>query len=340
MTIKDLARLADVSYATVSRSLNNSPLVKEETKQKILTLAKENSFELNSGARSLVTRKTGTVGIIFPESLDNDNNSFFSALLLKGIRNELEYRGLDALIAFPCNTKTGESNAVRWIRQHKVDGIYLIDPKFPEGDYLSIRNTPIPVVFVHFKPRFAENHPLGLLYTNHTRGGYLAVKHLLDQGFRRIFTFTERERQFQERTEGYRLALREYGQPVLEERIFSDDATKEGGRRLITANRKLWRKGDALFIQADITAVGAIKALEDLGWEVPGDIAVVGYDNIELGSLFEPSLTTVRQPTEEMAAAACRLLFERMDSHSPSAPREELLNPELIIRESSQKNCT
>jgi LacI family transcriptional regulator len=316
----------------VSRSLNDNPAISRDTRERIKALAERYGFDFNMSAKSLATKRNSTIGLIFPESLDNPDNFSFAGMLLRNVRAILEEASLDTLISFSRNYYSGESNTRRLLRQRKVDGLLLIQPHFESGDLQAVQESGVPYVLLHFLPEGIDLERVNYVYVDHVYGGRIATEHLLSHGARRILCITERERQFRERTEGYRAAHRGWQLPVYEHLIHSCDASYDAGYRTVMDNRDQLEETDGLFAQADITALGAIAALEDLGIRVPEDIPVVGYDDIRMAELMRPALTTVHQPQEELVHAACRRLVEVLEGAPAQPPLHRTLEPWLVYR--------
>lgn len=333
--MKEIARLAGTSLSTVSRALNDNPAISESVRGRIQQLARELGFEVNARGRSLATSRNGTIGIIFPDSLDDPDNASFAGMLLRSVRAILEANALDPLVSFVRTAQSRESNIRRLIRQGKVDGLLLIVPALTGEEYETLLETSVPFVFLHFLPEDAEREGMEHVYVDHIEGGRLATSYLLRQGARRILTITERERQFLERTAGYRRAHLEEGVPVQEELILSVDATYEAARSAIIDNSRSIAGIDAIFAQADVCALGAISALRELGVEVPGTLPVVGYDDIRMAAIATPSLTTVHQPQEELARLACNRLVELLAHRGGEDSFSRILQPRLVVRESA-----
>jgi LacI family transcriptional regulator len=335
VTIRDIARIAGVSHSTVSRSLNDSPLISDKTKRRIQKLAKELDFAFNASAQSLSTRRTGTVGIIYPELFDTFGNSLYLGLLIQGLRHGFEKAALDSIGSFPHNHFSGESNIIKLISRKKIDGLLIIHPEVPVEDWEFIRKSGIPFVVLHFKPRSYDYSWMDYLFTDHVRGGFMATENLIKAGCRRIITLREesRELQFQERTAGYRKALETHGISIEEKGIIGGDCSFDFGYSSIMQRRDELSGIDGIFAQADLVALGAIEALKELKITVPGDIKVIGYDDTELGKYFRPKLTTVHQPREEHARLACERLINLLDGVDVQPPMQDVLSPLMIYRE-------
>jgi len=335
ITMKDIARLAGTSLSTVSRSLNDHPSISKATREKIKALAESYDFQANMSARSLATSRNSTIGVIYPESLDNEDNFYYAGMLLRNIREILEEAGLDPIVTFTKNKTNGESNIRRLIQQKKIDGMLLIQPEFEPADYAAIEKSGIPFVLLHFLPYGFESRDVNFVYADHEYGGYIATKHLIQHGCRRILCITERERQFKERTEGYRRAHAEAGLPVHEHLVFSCDATYSAGAKVVKRYADQLDQIDGIFAQADITCFGLIESLSPLGFHIPEDILLVGYDDIRMSSLLSPELTTVHQPHKEIVRNACTRLVELLEGHDRERVLQKIVQPSLVVRDTA-----
>lgn len=336
MTIKDLANIAGVSHSTVSRSLNDSPLISEKTKNRIKTLAKEYNFELNASARSLSTRKTGTIAIICPEFYDQQRYSFYIAGLLDTTRYKLEEAGYDSIITFPHNRTTGSSNIKRLVTQKKIDGLLLIVPELENADREIIAKYQIPNIFIHFKHNHPEEDNAEYIYADHFKGGYLAGSYLAQTGRSSFCVLTENftTSEYKERTEGFYKALSDYGIDKNYSETYTGSCSFDFGYETINKYFDQIKEKHAIFAHADIVALGVIEALRERGVKVPEDIGVLGYDDIVLGNYFRPRLTTIHQPKEIQVEKGTRRLFDLINRVEDSPPLRDVVEPILIERES------
>jgi LacI family transcriptional regulator len=333
VTIKDIAKIAGVSHSTVSRSLNDSPLISTETKQRIQQIAKELGFEFNANARGLSIRKTGTIGLIYPEAFEDFNVNLFFSPLHNHIRRTLEREALDLIVGFPKNRFTGESNIQKLINRKKVDGLIIVHSKVDYYDLNYIKSSRIPFVFLHQKPAHIDDE-VDFFCTDHFKGGYLATDHLLKLGCRNIICLSADGEEFEMRTEGYKAALNDAAIPFNDSLVLKGDCSFDSGYKAIKQTSGILKKIDGIFAQSDLMALGAIQALQQLNIKVPQDIAVVGYDDIELGTYFSPKLTTVHQPREEIATLACERLIELLSDKAKKRKAKKIVQPTLVIRES------
>lgn len=333
--MKDIARIAGTSLSTVSRSLNDHPSISQATRDRIKAIAQAYDFEVNMSARSLATSRNSTIGVIYPESLDNEDNFYYAGMLLRNIREILEEAGLDPIVNFTKNHFTGESNIRRLILQKKIDGMLLIQPEFEPADYAAIEKSQIPFVLLHFLPFGFEDRSVNYVYTDHEYGGYLATNHLIRHGCKRILCVTETERQFRERTAGYRRAHAEAGLPVHERLVYSCEATYSAGEKIVQHYLQQFDQIDGIFVQADIAALGIIEALSAQGIKVPQDVLLVGYDDIRISSLISPKLTTVHQPHKEIVRNACTRLVELLESRDKGKLLQRFVQPYLVVRDTA-----
>ncbi len=327
-----------MSPSTVSRSLNDSPLVNERTKARIREIAERVNFTRNSIARNLVTRRTGIIGLICPDSFDEYQYSLHLTLLINQIRRRLEADDLDLIVKFRIDAN-GRHSIRHLLGSNKVDGLIIINPDVTQEEITFVHNQRIPLVFVQAIP---PNLPLGdenYVFADHVVGGTIATDHLIRLGHERILCFTidTPEESFTERTEGYKRALSDHNLPVDDALIISGDGTFEFGYDYVVSNASLFKdKATAIFSQTDIMALGAIEGLWDIDLVVPDDVAIVSYDDIGFGKDFRPRLTTVHQPRDRLAVAACKRLNEMLsdESDQESDLLQRRVLPHLVVRES------
>ncbi len=335
ITIKDIAEIAQVSASTVSRGLNDSPLVAEETRHRIKKIALEHGFSFNTSARSLITRKTGTIGMIYPEHFNEYQYSFYLTLLMNKIRDELEEHEYDLIVKFRTN-KSGTVNNIRQlVNGKKVDGLILVHSKMKQDDLDFLHDNGVPFVLLQARQYYVNIERENWVFVDHRKGGYIATNHLIGLGHSSILCLMldSPQYQFAERTEGYKQALRDNNINVDEKKIIMCDGTFECSYNMVIENQELIDNISAIFAQTDIMALGAIEALQDLGYSVPDDVAIVSYDDIEFGKHFRPKLSTIHQPRDQLAVLGCERLLEMLESGGTEPPMQRLIEPYLIVRE-------
>lgn len=338
VTIKDIAGLAGVSVSTVSRSLNDSPLVAAETKERVKRLAEKLGFEFNASARGLITSQVGTVGIVLPESFYQFQVNLYHAQLLNDMRMMLEKEDVDLIVAFPRNHFSGQNNIKKLVTRRKVDGLILLLPEL-EGDTRAfLEDRRFPYVFSHYPPH-SDEEGVDVVHTDHKKGGALAAEHLLGQGARRILCLRpeSRDREWDLRLAGFRERLAAEGVGLDDDNIFWGDAHHASAERIPLENRRAFARADACFVLNDLMAFGLIKGLRQAGFAVPGDIRVIGYDNVEFSQVVSPALTTVAQPKEEIARLTLQHLLKKIavlrEDRSHTA-RQIMIAPRLVVRDS------
>lgn len=327
VTMRDIAQRAGVSVNTVSKALRGKTDISKETRQKILKIAKEIGYIKNTTAFALRSNETKTIGVIIEDS----SNPFF-AEVLKGIEAATRKFGYQLLLM---NTETDpklQSQAIRTLLERRVEGL-LISPfgqDIEDFEKLLKMNFPFVLLGRHmYKPNIDE------IYNDEVKGGYLATKHLISKNKRRIlFINTDLNNSASKmRYEGYRKALDESMINLPEDYLILVPYNKnmEAGYQGV---KKALEKGldfDSIFCYNDMFAIGAVKALDEMGKRVPDEIPVVGYDDILFASYFRPPLTTVRIKKYEMGFEAFKILLEKIRGRRKNC-KQLVLDVELIIR--------
>jgi LacI family transcriptional regulator len=334
VTTRDIARIVGVSVSTVSRSLNDNPRISLETRERVKRVAAELDFEFDASARSLSTRRSGTVALVCPELLDHFDNGLYLNLLIHDLRRALAARGIDCLVT---ENLAHEKQSVlrRLVLQRKVDGILLLLSGTQPEDWTLIRKRGIPVVQVHNSPTYFDPGKLDFFFTDNILGGRIAADALYESGSRRIACLCSPSQNYEmeDREKGWKEALEERGLgPDARPRLVAD-GTFKGAYDCVRQNIDDLRRIDGLFVLTDVMAFGALRALADEGVSVPRDIRVVGYDDVEIAEWSRPRLTTIRQPREEVARLATERLFSLLDGKGGGV-EQRMICPELVRRES------
>lgn len=327
ITIRDVAARAGVSIATVSRVLNASGPVREETRARVEQVAAELNFTPHGAARSLITRRTDTFGVVLPDLF----GEFFSEVI-RGMDPLARGRGYHLLLSSSHDNRREIEFALQAMRG-RVDGLIVMSPNVSARALASCLPGDVPVVLLNCE---AADGARDAINVDNFGGARAMVLHLAGLGHRRIAmvggsagNFDARERQ-----RGYRAALAEAGlaaDPALEA---AGDFTELGGWRAALELARLDPRPTALFCANDSMAVGAMSALRGLGLGVPADVAVAGFDDIPLSRLVTPTLTTARVRITDLGRRALERLVEAIDGTSvETAP--EIIQPELVVRESS-----
>jgi DNA-binding LacI/PurR family transcriptional regulator len=326
-SIKDIARLANVSHPTVSRALQNSPLVNPKTAERIRKIAEQAGYHASAVARGLVTRRSRTIGLVVTTVADPFTSEVFS-----GIEQEAHDHGYGVFLADSNADPQREKEIVRNFAERRVDGIIVTSSRVGALYLPLLSEMMVPIVLLN------DQHPGAFVHSvmiRNQEGSRAAASHLIGLGHRRIAYLGDQTgyQSDAERSAGYREALAEAGIGFTPELVVQGDGKPEGGLRAMDQLLALADPPTAVCCYNDMTALGAMRSIYLHGLRVPEDISVVGFDDLFLASYTQPPLTTVRQPMRRMGQLAMESLFKLM-----SGDEEEIrikVDADLIVREST-----
>lgn len=330
LQMADIARLAGVSTSTVSRALSGSPLVNEETRTRVMELARSLNYSINIGAQNLRLKQNRTVGVVVPydaATRQHLSDPFFLGML-GSLADALTEQGFDMLVS-RVDAETLDA-AAQSFDSGRVIGIILIGQwrHHDQLNQLAARQVPIVV--------WGAQLPQQLYCTvggDNVAGGRLATEHLLTQGRRRIAFFGDINLpEVAQRHQGYLQALAAHGVERDEHLYVAGSFLPQGGALAVQQLTERGLAFDAIFACSDLLAMSAISALRQQGLSTPEQVAVVGYDDIELAAYFHPPLSTVRQPMRAAGRALVSSLLALVDG-APLASQQ--LQTELVVRASS-----
>jgi LacI family transcriptional regulator len=326
-TIKDVAREAGVSVATVSRVFNDSGRVNDETRRRVRAVADRLRFWPNGVARSLITNRTHAIGVLLPDL----HGEFFSEVI-RGIDLSARREGLHVLVS-SSHSDTKELVAALRAMRGRIDGLVIMAPEPAAVPAIRANAWGCPVVLLGPGGETTDFDTVSLANFD---GAYAVVRHLQRLGHRRIATIAgpAANRDAQQRLEGYRAAMRDAGVTQTRALEVRGDFTEPSGYQAAQAVLGMSPRPRALFVANDVMAVGVLGALRESGVRVPGDLAVVGFDDIPLARHLSPPLTTVRVDAFQLGERALRRLL-RHDSGEPAPGRShEVLPTWLVVRSS------
>jgi LacI family transcriptional regulator len=329
-TLKDIARLAHVSHTTVSRVINGKPGVKLATKQKILQLVKELDYQPNLVARSLVVKRSKNLGMI----ITTISNPFYLELA-KGIEDTARLFQYNVILCCTNYDLSLEGEHIRELRRRGIDGIILTSAQVKDGHVSALAHEGFPLVLVNRRVLDPDLHAqVDYIGIDNVKGGEMALEHLLKLGHRRIGIIRGSldSSVTVERMEGARRALARYGLPMEDDLVFGGDYLKGTGYEAAKRFLSLPHPPTAIFSLNDYMAFGVYDALMEQGVRVPEDMALMGFNDIELASLKMVGLSTISQKKYTLGSMAVRRLMERIEGAQPGT--EWILEPELIIRKS------
>jgi len=334
INIRDVAKKAEVSTATVSRVLGNYPGVREKTKKKVLKAVAELNYEINAVARNLRQKKTNSIGIIVGNVL-----SQFYSVIAKSVEDTNNKFGYNTILCNGDENPEKELNYLKVLKSNRVDGI-ILTPTGKNSEYVQhLINSKTKVVLLD---RLIEGVDCDAVLVDNATGAYQAVKHLIEQGYRKIGIvngYLDRTTGV-ERLRGYLQAIEEAGIAKDDSLIKIGDFKKESGEELTKELLEQPNRPEAIFTTNIDMSIGALIAIKEMGLTIPKDIAIVCFDDSDWALILEPPITVIRQPVYQLGSTAAELLIkniENKEDNSEHKPTIVTLNTELIIRNSTKK---
>lgn len=333
VTMKEIAKKLGVSVSTVSRAMKDSPELHPDTKKRIVEMAKSMNYQYNLLAQSLRISRSKVLGVIVPELTSH----FFSSNI-SGIQDTAYKRGYNIMICQSNESFEQEKANIKTLVSSQVDGLLIsLSRETKTYEHLQdIYDRGIP--FIMFD-RVTEEIPVSKITVDDAHGAYLVVKHLLDQGCRKIAYFSGPEDLYisKKRKEGYLEALAEYGIPEKDSKVYFTDLTPEMNRKVTLEMLESGDMPDAIFAMIDPVAVDVMIVLKEKGIKIPDQIALAGFTNNPTSAVVEPSLTTVSQPGYEMGQLAANHLLDQLEEIVSDDPQSFVLLTTLVPRNSSKK---
>ncbi|GGE03933.1 LacI family transcriptional regulator [Marinithermofilum abyssi] len=322
-TIKDVAERAGVSISTVSLALNNQPHVRPETRRRVLKAAKQLNYRPNGIARDLKSSKTETIGLIL-----SDLAGPFYSELIRGIQDVTAAYGYDLVVV----SAIGDSpKSARYIQEKRTDGMVVLAHSIPSDLILEAARPEFPIVVLDRELK--SDHVYSVVVDNR-KAAFDATMYLLDKGYRQVAYLggPSDSADNAKRFDGFREAIMSRQLTVEPKWLLQGNFTKEGGHRAVRLLAAQGLLPEAIFSANDEMAIGAMEALAELGVKVPEEVAVVGFDDIQLARYVRPGLTTVHQPMYDMGTIAANLLFRRLQGDD--SVRSVVMETKLVVRES------
>jgi LacI family transcriptional regulator len=327
-TIEDVAKLADVSTATVSRVINKKGGVRKKTEDKILNAIDELKYYPNAVARSMVRKETKTIGIIIPDI----KNPFFP-LVVAGIEQKAQEKGYFTILSNTNESPIAEEEIIKVFMERGLDGL-IITTSDENGLHLKpLIDQNIPLVAVD---RSINNFEIDTVLVGNIDGSYQATRHLILHGHENIAIVCgpQSTTPGYERYEGYKRALKEYNLTVKDEYVEEGNFKEESGYEIVKKLYSLKERPTAIFSSNNLMTIGCLKAMQDLGWKLGEEVSLIGFDDVDVATFIKPKLTVVSRPMQKLGEHAFNLLYERMNSTEEVSKKTHILSPELVIRES------
>lgn len=333
VSIKDIAKAAGVSHSTVSRALHESPLVNVHTKERIQFLAREMGYSPDAQARSLVTGRSHTVGVVVTTIADP-----FVTEVVQGMESTAHDHGYTVILSSSNSEPEREIAAVEMLRAKRVDGVIVTSSRIGALYLDHVERIGAPVVLIN-NHNEQSGHYTYTVTVDNRHGSRLATDHLFNQGHSRIAYITgpENHSSDMERMAGYRQALSEHSIPYNPTLVVPGNGKPVGGMRALQALLERTPPPSAVFCYNDMTAIGLLRAAREAGISVPGDLAVIGFDDIPLASFVCPPLSTISQPKNEMGRLAMVMVLTLAGSDDPVRPEysDIVVKGKLEVREST-----
>jgi len=335
VNLKRLAQELNLAVSTVSRALSDSYDISEETKKKVLALAKKLNYQPNPFARSLRNRSSKTIAVILPEIANN----YFS-VAINGIEDVAQANNYHVLIYITHENLQKEADIVKLLLNGRVDGILMSLSGGSEdtGHLKELQDSKVPVVFFD---RVSDTIETVKVITNNFESGYLATSHLITRGSQKIayLTFSGDLSIEQQRMKGYMESVTNRGLQHREEFIVRCNNNSEENYQKIMELFSADDRPDGVFASVESLAILAYEVCSELNLRIPEDVKIVGFSNLRTASLLSPALTTITQPAFNMGQEAAKALFEALEKpHVKMENRTIVLRSNLIERRSTASN--
>jgi LacI family transcriptional regulator len=336
VTIYDIAKVLNISPATVSRGLKDHPGIRKDTKKKIHNAAQKMGYQQNTFASNLRRKNSKTIGVIVPR-LD----SYFMSSVIAGMEKVANGAGYNLIISQSQEFVKKEIASTTTLFNSRVDGLLIsLSSETKNLDHFdAIFRKKIPIIFFD---RVIELPNCTSVVINNERAGYDATRHLLDQGCKRVVHVSGslNRNVYADRLKGYKKALSEKRIAFDPKLVFTNNLSDQSGAEVARQILKMNKMPDGIFTANDTTAVACIRELKQAGVKIPQDIAIVGFNNDPISRVIEPHLTTIHYPGEEMGEVAASTLINGLKNLSSGNLNTMIIRHELIIRQSSVRKTS
>ena len=333
VTIKDVAREAEVSIATISYVINNKDNLSKETIEKVNNTIRRLNYIPDLSARSLVNKKSTLIGIVIPQTEPGKqlmfNNPFYSEFI-SGVEYTARLNGYHIIIS----GADADESYLEISKKRNLDGIIILGA-YPEEFFSDLKKSSIPIVLID---SYCDDHYFHSIQINDRYGGYIATRYLIENGHRDIALLTgkiKKDGVSEKRYQGYKDALKEYEIPYRPDYVFEGLVDYDYGLniadRILNSSRNL----TAVFSTADIMAMGLIRRLKVLGVKIPDDMSVIGFDDVYITKLIDPGLTTVKQNIFLKGETSVKLILDCINGKQRG--KQEIILPIEIVERDTVK---
>lgn len=332
ITIKDIARLAGVSPATVSRVIAGSGRISKETTERVKRIMEEQGYHPNRQAQSLVSRSSGSIGIVLPRPAEELFLNFFFPELIRGIVTRVTRSNYDLLLAAGASESEELAEMTRMVKSRRVDGILLLQSRKRDPIIPFLMGEQFPFVLIG---RSEEYPDIVSVDTDNVQAAYDLTNHFISQGHTRIGFVSGPPNLIvsEDRLAGYRRALEEANLPLRREWIVEGEFLQESGYRAMSFLMSLPERPTALVVIDDVVAFGILRGLTELGYRVPHDLSLAGFNNIPISEMTSPPLSSVDISIYQIGYTAAHQLLSIINGDS--LPSRHIIPHRLTVRESS-----
>ena len=333
ITIKTLAKELQLSVSTVSKAMRDSHEISQETKVRVLEMAKKLNYVINPYASSLGSKTSKTIGVVIPEVVD----SFF-ALAINGIESVAQENGYHVLIYLTHESREKEKNILMDFESGRVDGVLMsVSRDTQDHQYIDeLMQAGLPFIFFD---RVFDDVDTTQITTNDYESAYLATRHLLEKGCKEIMflAFSKILSIANKRLQGYTDALTEQGLAVDESNLITFDQDFKGSYLRLKARLHGANRPDGVLASVEKLAIPIYQACEELNLGIPGDLQVISFSNLETAAYLNPPLTTITQPAFEIGKTAATALMSALKRKGSLLVREEIIIPSVLVIRKSTK---
>lgn len=334
VTISDIAKEAMVSHATVSRVLNNSGYVKDETRKKVLEVIKDLNYTPSAIARSLSTSKTNTIGVIIP-----DINNLFFGEIIKGITEVADEHNLNIILCDTDENKDKELKAINVLKEQRIQGLIITPTFYKETgnseNLNTLKNLGIPIILIDGHVEYLD---FSGVFIDHIKGAYDGTAALIEEGHRKVAIITGdmNSRPARERLQGYEKALKAHNIAVENEYIFYGDYKYETAYEITKQILKMDNRPTAIFVSSNTMILGCIRAFYEEKLSIPKDMAIMGFDKIDVLNMIGMNISFVNGPSNELGKIGMKMLLELLSSKKRNEVKRVTILPELVLRGSEK----
>jgi len=330
VTIKDIAQKARVSHATVSRVLNNSGYVKDETREKVNKVIKDMNYTPSAIARSLSRSKTNTIGVIVP-----DINNLFFGEIIKGITEIADAHNLNIILCDTDENKDKELKAISVLKGQRIQGLIITPTCFKEEgnkeNINALKKLGIPIILIDGHVEYLD---FSGVFINHIKGAYDGTATLIESGHTKIAIITGdmNSRPAKERLLGYEKALEANNIPINNDYIFYGDYKHETAYVITKKILKMDNRPTAIFVTSNTMILGCIKAFYEEKLDIPKDMAIIAFDKVDMLNIIGMNISFINGPSIELGRIGMKMLLENLNSDQNTEIKRQIILPEIVLK--------